>query len=281
MITGHKLGTGCPGRLAHLAIIRPGGASLRRVMLHPEGAPKGRGDRKDIHGWSKRSARANTEFLQRVLPEKLPEGGQWVTVTVGSDVPTPGEFKRTKRAWLDVLRRKAERAGETFLLHHVVEFQRRGAPHVHAIVWGVAEYAPLAEWVRLNPGVSLLGQHCRVRMDPRAVVRYVAKHGSRGMTNYQRSPAVLKDAWATESAGRLWGIRGDWEPYLGAENVVEMPEAEWYAVRRRYRRWARVAKGPGRAGYRGTFSSKRGAGMGQPWDVDWLWRGTVVEGPTG
>lgn len=250
---------------------------MKRVLMHPDGEPNARGDRKPVVGWTERSAQGNSRFLQCIAAERLPEGFWWVTLTVGEDIPSPALWKRRKASWVNVLRKRCERRGVELLMHHVVEFQRRGAPHVHALVRGPHPFEPLSVWAELWPGVSLLGQHCRAVTGPAGVVRYQAKHGSRGVANYQRDPKGLREDWRTESAGRLWGIRGDWGPYLDDEAVVEITEREYFDVRRRFRRWTRARRRGEGSTRRVRFRARRSAGIGDQWDSDWLWRGTVVE----
>lgn len=269
--------TGDRGRPSATLTLRPHGLTLARRTGNGQ-ATGGRGDRSAIHGWSWRSAKANSEWLQCLLPEKLPEGFQWVTCTVGKDSPSPADWKALRRRWIDAMRKSAERAGRTFLMHHVVEFQRRGAPHIHALILGAEPFEPISRWLRLAPGVSLLGQHCVAVRDAGAVARYQAKHGSRGFYNAQRAGAELNAEWREVTAGRLWGVRGDWSPYLGEPIVIQIPDPDVDRIRRTWRRYQDARMRAQGARRRHRWSARRNAGIGAAWDAQWLLRVVGLEG---
>lgn len=163
-------------------------------------AAVGGGTRGLITGWGAGAARANRDYLQSIDYAKLPAGGYAVTLTTRT-LMSPAEWRQTRRRlcwWL------AKRGASA---HWVVEWQRRGVPHLHLAVWGVRGADVVAWWLAHTDG-GRSGQHCR-RIDRAAVwAKYCAKHGARGLGHYQRNRASLVGAWLRESAGRMWGHMG-------------------------------------------------------------------------
>lgn len=243
---------------------RPGGVRLVRRLMNAES--RARGDRGLILGWSDASARSNQAFLQMIEPDRLPVGAYWVTLTCGRDVG-PAEWRRIRKRMLDRLARSG-----MSLCHWVSEFQRSGRPHLHMLVWGVQGWRIVRHWLAVMPEASVLGQHIRAVRDA-GVLRYLAKHGARGVANYQRlDKSTLSGEWSEVSAGRMWGVRGDWRPFLGEDRVEEIGAAAWYALRRRYRAWSAAGR-RATGGPRLRFSARRNAGIGDQWDAGWLLRG--------
>lgn len=67
-----------------------------------------------------------------------------ITLTYPREFPSDGkEVKRNLNAFLVTLRRKAEGLEYLWFL----EFQRRGAPHIHLLLRGVRVYKPMQRWV--------------------------------------------------------------------------------------------------------------------------------------
>lgn len=163
-------------------------------------AAVGGGTRGVITGWGAGAARANRDYLQSIDYDQLPAGGYAVTLTTRT-LMSPAQWRQTRRRlcwWL------AKRGASA---HWVVEWQRRGVPHLHLAVWGVRGADVVAWWLAHTDG-GRSGQHCR-RIDRAAVwAKYCAKHGSRGLSHYQRNRASLVGAWLRESAGRMWGHMG-------------------------------------------------------------------------
>jgi len=200
-------------------------------------------------------------FLTLTLP------GEWLEVA-----PTGKEFKR----FCAMLRRRWERAwGEPLIGIWKLEFQRRGAPHLHVFTVmpplgmragdlrraSSARYRPavgdglyLMQWVKLvwadvvdHPDSEQRRLHERsgtrvdiadgLRMtDPKRVCVYFSKHGTFRDKEYQH---IVPPAWRKPDAGpgRFWG-------YWGLEKVTEPVELtfdERLAVARTLRRYGRSA----------------------------------------
>lgn len=199
-------------------------------------------------------------FLTLTLPDA------WEAVA-----PTGKEFKR----FCAMLRRRWERAwGEPLIGIWKLEFQRRGAPHLHIFtvaplgmmagelrrMTGV-RYRPavgdglqLMRWLSVvwadvvdHPDAGQRRKHERagtrvdyaegLRMtDPKRVCVYFSKHGTFRDKEYQH---IVPPAWRKPDAGpgRFWG-------YWGLEKVTEAVELtfdERYAVARTLRRYGRAS----------------------------------------
>ena len=199
-------------------------------------------------------------FLTLTLP------GEWEAVA-----PSGKEFKR----FVAMLRRRWERAwGEPLIGIWKLEFQRRGAPHLHvftvAPVTAVAgeyrrlhdeRYRPavgdglqLMRWLRVvwadvvdhpDPGQRRKHEEAGTRVDyaeglrmtdPKRVCVYFSKHGTFRDKEYQH---IVPAAWREpgRGPGRFWG-------YWGLAKVTEPVELtfdERLAVARTLRRYGRAA----------------------------------------
>ena len=136
-------------------------------------------------------------------------------------------------------------------LHWVTEWQRRGVPHLHGIIflpkttqtkmkddmgmplsWG---HAIEESWISVAEeyGASPRGQHLKTVTDIKGWFKYLSKHASRSAEHYQRSSAGIPSGWI--KTGRVWGHCGDW---ITDEAVQINASPEFYfAMRRIVRKW--------------------------------------------
>lgn len=166
-------------------------------------AAVGGGTRGAIIGWGAGAARANRDYLQSIDYAKLPAGGYAVTLTTRK-LMSPADWRQLRRRLCWWLTKRGASA------HWVVEWQRRGVPHLHLAVWGVSG-ADVVDWWLAHTGSwrsARQAQHHRRIRTPAIWAQYCAKHGSRGLAHYQRNRASLVGAWLRESAGRMWGHMG-------------------------------------------------------------------------
>ena len=196
-------------------------------------------------GWTKHAAMRNNRFLYSVPLDSLTGQGWSCTLTIGDDFddcPSPVTF----HIWIKELIRALERTGRLLRYHWVIEWQQRGVPHLHAVVYesgisccqhdgGDTGFGQLIEsaWLKYTApitGASSFGQDVKPIKDSLGWLKYLAKHGSRSISNYQRNPESVPISWAN-STGRMWGKAGDWNEQEPLE-VVEMSTAERFAHRR-------------------------------------------------
>lgn len=203
-----------------------------------------------INGLTSGSARRCMDFLRSIDPTRLTGETFTYTFTVKDIPPTAKEWDRMKRA----LFMRFQRLG-VLRHHHVTEWQRRGAPHLHGVAF-FAKYRSLKDddfgvitkrisaedlkvaWLAVSKDY---GSH-RWSQDVRhekavsgAWFRYMSKHASRGVNHYQRQTQQIPPGWTT--TGRMWGKHGgDW-PTRSDSYEIE-PEV-FHSLRRMVRRYRR------------------------------------------
>lgn len=170
-----------------------------------------RAKREEITGWTTKSARSNTRFLQSVTLESLKESGFAFTLTIRDCPLTHEDWHKLRDAYAKRLARMG-----MIRLHWVTEWQKRGVPHLH----GVA-YFPAAEinypariishWCQIahKYTAAVWSQNCKHITDSLGWLQYLAKHASRGAAHYQRSAENIPSGWT--KTGRIWGKWGDWD----------------------------------------------------------------------
>lgn len=164
----------------------------------------------------------------------------FVTLTYGASWPSPTEAKRHLRAFLKRIKRLRSNASALWR----IEFQKRGAPHFHVLVYGVRFIKK--EWVKLAWSRVLSGQfHASDGREPFTRIekirtatgamfylsKYVAKH-SDGF-NYVPYLAKADSAYLDNGSdvGRHWGV--EWRDCLpfGKAFVVELTSEVWRRLR--------------------------------------------------
>lgn len=180
------------------------------TMGRGNNAPKG-GKRGCVNGWSRSAVRRHLEFLYSVDVPRLDGSGYGVTLTVRNTPPTHTE-------WMSLLQKllREFRAAGLSRWHWVVEWQRRGTPHLHLAVYAPAGWTPpgspitdnvgdwtVSVWLRLAApyGAGQIAQMVVPITGPAGWLKYLSKHASRGVAHYQRQGKPA--GW--QSTGRLWG----------------------------------------------------------------------------
>lgn len=195
------------GKPAHVEIWNGGGVitahrgSVRPVLRSHDGkgpSKHGGGVRGVIDGLSYASRRRLMRLTQRLERTAVPI---FVTLTYPAEWPGPEGYKRDKAAFFARLERRFPEASFIWKL----EFQKRGAPHLHLLVFGVP-YMPLrcfvpVAWFEVvgSRDVKHLkaGTQVEVPRLSKAIKHYVGKY-------------VWKSGDSVESAeryGRFWGAR--------------------------------------------------------------------------
>lgn len=190
-----------------------------------------------ITGWTQAAVRRHTRWLYSVEAPALTGYGYAVTLTLRETPPDAGTWQAARRAWIERLRRRG-----MVRLHWVVEWQRRGTPHIHAAVYFAEPLTVLeqhqltAAWCEVASAwnAAPVSQHVKPIDGPLGWLQYLSKHAARGVQHYQRSGKPA--GW--ETTGRLWGHVGDWpavEPIR-----ADLTREEYHRFRRLVRSW-RVA----------------------------------------
>lgn len=181
----------------------------------PGHVPPDRPERGIIGGWSSKAARRNAEFLQSVDYDQLTGLGLAFTGTVRDCPSTPDDWKRTRSNFFKRLRRLG-----LIRAHDVTEWQRRGVPHLHGMLFfpecSGSEYIALHRAVRdawlavtAGYGTSARGVHIAPMTDAAGWAEYTAKHAARGVNHYQRSKDNIPASW-TNGTGKMWAVLGEW-----------------------------------------------------------------------
>lgn len=213
------------------------GTDAHRNSKRPSGL------RGKVGGWSTGSTRRNIDFLRSVDYEALTGFGLAFTGTLLDCPATSDDWHRIRKLFLQRLNRLG-----LIRSHWVTEWQRRGVPHLHGMFFfpdcSTAEYVALFQaiinaWLELvapyrgaSRGVNVVHMN-----DALGWAQYSAKHASRGVGHYQRSPENIPEEWK-EKTGRVWGKTGDW-PIRDAMKF-EVSDDVYYRFRRLARSW-RVA----------------------------------------
>ena len=216
-----------------------------------------------ITEWSRKSRSAMCRTFAEIDYSPLVESGRvpaMVTLTYPGDweivAPDGASVKRHMMLWRKRFQREY---GEPARYIWKLEFQRRGAPHVH--LW----MAP-----PMSPGRSGLGftqwlshawaqvvdhpdpvQRARHRLagtaidvlsglkacDPKRLAIYFTKHSSPNLHGDKEYQHIVPDLWqqAGRGPGRFWGVFG----LRKATTVVEVAQDAYLAARRIVRRWSR------------------------------------------
>lgn len=244
---------------------------MPKITLMPEGinagfagcngSPERRGV---VRGLTPGSARRNKQWLMSIDQNALTGAAVTFTLTM-RDVPaTSAEWIAAKKALL----RRFRRYG-VLRAHWVMEWTRRGRPHLHGIAflpvmagrpgrllqgsdgpyWEVFSTWQVVEWwqeIAGRWGVSPRGQHVQIgRRTNTAWLRYMAKHASRGVGHYQRQAESIPETWQT--TGQMWGKLGDDWPLHSEKH--DIPTWAFHHLRRQVRRLVRsravrlIAKG--------------------------------------
>jgi len=194
------------------------------------------GQRGKVSGWTAASSRRNLRFLWSVRTDDLTGCGYSFTLTVRDCPATPKDWA----AWCKIYWERLFEHG-AIRLHWVIEWQRRGCPHLHGSVYfpetmsqDEVENVLIGGWCYRNPFNPGYGQQrCLPIYDAVGWGQYVAKHAARGVRHYQRSPENIPEQWQGVT-GRMWGYRGDWpvsEP-IRIELDDKQGDGGWYAFRR-------------------------------------------------
>lgn len=227
------------------------GATMATSNPPAPGVERG-GKRAACKGWTADASRRNREWLRSIDDRRVycTDNGEllqgWTVTLTLRDCP------ETPKAWHDLRRALFKRLGRAGMLraHWLVEWQRRGVPHLHGMVWAplgaLSADIIIGHWCEVAAAFGALPRAQAVRevTDLVGWARYLAKHAARGVKHYQRSDEHIPARW-TSSTGRMWGHieRGDLAPWpivpplrLGFESDQD---PRWYRLRRLMRALAR------------------------------------------
>jgi hypothetical protein len=151
------------------------------------------------------------------------------SLTLKDCPPTADDWQRVRATFVKRLRRLG-----LIRLHWLTEWQRRGVPHLHGVAYFEEPTAPhviqdhwLGAAAEYRPGPY--SQHIAPITGAPGWFEYLAKHATRGVTHYQRSPENIPAGWKSKT-GRMWGHTGEW-PTVEAQEI-DPPREVWHQYRR-------------------------------------------------
>lgn len=244
--------------------LSPSGASISTQNQQKNARPPKRTANK---GWTKHAANRNRRFLYSVVPEQLCGYGFSVTHTV-EDCPSPDLWAK----WVKSYFRNLARRWPLTRYHAVTEWQRRGMPHLHSAVWfkgtsSLGSGSSLSDaavpndrdcsryiregidipttqqmidlWLKItvDGGSQTYGQDVKpINLnDAGHWLQYLAKHGSRGVSNYQRHFSNVPKSWKNKTC-QVWNKGGEW-PIENAVEPIGLSMADKYQIRRLFCRY--------------------------------------------
>lgn len=182
-----------------------------------------------------------------------------LTLTYPGDWLTVASSGKQVKAHLKAFRKRYERAwNEPLLCVWKLEFQRRGAPHIHMLMvppHGQAGGVVFRQWVSqiwadvvAHPDPQQYANHLRAgtgldyaeglrASDPKRVAVYFTKHSTFRDKEYQH---VVPEEWLTPETGpgRFWGY---WGLQHGSA-VVEVSQQDAVTAGRTLRRWSHAQR---------------------------------------
>ncbi|WP_235630512.1 hypothetical protein [Mycobacteroides abscessus] len=235
------------------------GSSIRRSLTGSDQPGTGG----VITEWSRKSRSSMCRTFAELDYSPLVESGRvpaMVTLTYPGDwevvAPDGASVKRHMVLWRKRFQREY---GEAARYIWKLEFQRRGAPHIH--LWMAPPMSPgrsgrgFAQWLSEtwaqvvdHPDAEqkarhrLAGTAIDVRnglraCDPKRLAIYFTKHSSPNLHGDKEYQHIVPELWQQpgRGPGRFWGVYG----LKKAVAVVEVAQDAYLAARRIIRRWSR------------------------------------------
>lgn len=243
LVTGHILAQGVGGTL----VVTPGAMRLRSLApLHkmPRGAPRG-----VIRGLSRGAQARLTEVLTRVDFGKHPASFISLTYHFGASGESLG--------WHENLHHFITRLSREWPSHYlggtwVLEFQRRGVPHFHLIVfwrrevdtlqlrrWVAREWNAIAEpgdVQALRAGTSADPVVLHQRGGAGRLMRYLAKYIGKSA----QKRLIDEETGELLKTGRMWGTFGDLPQTVLA--IFSLDPSSRIAICKILRRWGKHSR---------------------------------------
>lgn len=220
--------------------VRTRAIALGRTNENPSRPNDGQKSKRGVvSGLSDRSRRRLLSLMNHVLYEHR-EGALFLTLTYGSVWPSARQAKAHLRAFLKRLKRENSALSAIWRL----EFQKRGAPHFHLMLFGVdfiPKEAVKAKWGEVvgrdywgDNGDAPFTRIERMRSANGAAFymsKYVAKAGGFNYVPYQAATGAGGGFWVDEGIGRLWGVEFKGDLPLAELIIRVVSVRDWHAVR--------------------------------------------------
>jgi hypothetical protein len=193
---------------------------------------RGGGLRGSVCGFSKASRKRALDFFNK-LDRRGSVPTLFVTLTYpGSFSPYWQDWKADLRAFLERFKRRYPGVA----LFWRLEFQQRGAPHFHLLVFGLEQVS--IEWLS-QAWYEVVGSGDHRHLQAGTQVQRVK---SWRMACYYLAKYVAKVEAVSEPTGRIWGVVNRSALLVRVVEVVLSP-AQFYRLRRVLRSWLERVRG--------------------------------------
>jgi len=205
------------------------GAGLFRVVTPYQGDPKppDEGRRGTVKGYSPKARSRAKQFLAKIPDVEIVKAFMVTLTYPGNDcpeaIPAPEDWKTYKGHLRKFGQNMKRRFGAAAVW--VLEFQRRGAPHYHLLVFGIdaARLIELRRWIakewnRIVGGDAAhlkAGTQCDLARSPHGARNYLAKYMTKGDQSLEGA-----------EVGRYWGKVNREAIPLAEERVEELTPAQ-------------------------------------------------------
>ncbi|WP_234790211.1 hypothetical protein [Mycolicibacterium fortuitum] len=216
-----------------------------------------------ITEWSRKSRSAMCRTFAKLDYSPLVESGRvpaMVTLTYPGDWETVAPDGASVKRHMVLWRKRFQREyGEPARYIWKLEFQRRGAPHIH--LWMAPPISPgrsgrgFAQWLsetwaqvvdhpdaeqkarHLLAGTAIDVRNGLKACDPKRLAIYFTKHSSPNLDGDKEYQHIVPELWRQpgKGPGRFWGVYG----LKKAVVVVEVAQDAYLTARRIVRRWSR------------------------------------------
>lgn len=221
---------------AHVEITAQG-RLLKVKCFNPDTEFRGRGRRGDVDTFSKQSRMRMLRMLARLHPPaNKGYRHRCVFVTLTSrEVFHPRQAKEYLRAFLKRLERRFPKIALVWRL----EYQERGAPHFHLVIYNVPYIDK--EYIQECWGEIIGQERPFTRIESiktyKHLVNYVSKYAGKvdsvGFNNGAYLAAHPGSAYADQSAGRVWGWFNKHLLPLADEEIATFSQNfAWYSLRK-------------------------------------------------
>lgn len=197
----------------HLRIFEEG--TRMDVISHYDGKKERRGGglRGDISGGFSRASRKRLYLLLNSLKEDAIRKSLFVTLTYRKENVEPVRCKKHLKSFLQAMRRTYPSYSAIWKL----EFQKRGSPHYHIIVFG--RYIP-ANWVA-ETWNRIAEDGDKLHLAAGTEVRPVRRSDS-ALAYVGKYMAKLHDGGQAENWGRFWGVHNRGSLPMSKVRVVSL-----------------------------------------------------------
>lgn len=230
-----------------------------RIFKGTKGQKLGGGIRGEIQEFSKQSARRLRYFIFSLdSPPKL-----FITLTYPEDYPPVIRTKIHLDKFFTYLKRWLIRRKIKYSAIWKLEFQKRGAPHYHILMYTDYEFT-YSELTLLRNFIShiwyfVVGSGDEKHLKAGTQVKVVKS--KRELVSYVTKYVAKPEQGNGEKTGRFWGVRCRENLPIAQSQLVYLNRSEYIALRRLVKRWLKRFGSRSRSYARYIVKKARGFGI--------------------